>query len=527
MAQDDEGRDDMTEGPAPSWGGNQAPGVEPPAGAGSPEGGAGAWPPPPPPPHGPWAGAWGQSPPPPPGAQGAGYQGPWGGNPGGSQAYGAYPGYPGAPAPGGWPPPPRERRKGAAAALLVAGVLIIGGAGLAVGVGIGSSSGPAATAPPTGSSGTSGSGLAPRVGLGSGTGGSVSTSGGSPSNVAAIARRVDRGLVDINTQLAYQNQEAAGTGMVISSSGEVLTNNHVIEGATAISVTDLGNGRTYRASVVGYDRSDDIAVLQLKNASGLTTVKLGNSSTVRTGQGIVGIGNAGGVGGTPSVAGGSVTSVGQSITASDQGNGTTETLHGLIQTNADIQPGDSGGPLVNTRGQVIGMDTAASSNGTFTFQTPSTSGTEGFAIPVNRAITLAKQIEGGRSSSTVHIGATPFLGVEVTTPNVLYGGNASNGFGGFGGFGSSGPSGNSGATTPPTSSGAAIASVFPNTSAATAGLAEGDIIVGVDGKPVTSPANLTQDMLALHPGQRVSLAYVSPSAHHLSVTITLEAGPPQ
>ena len=169
-------------------------------------------------------------------------------------------------------------------------------------------------------------------------------------------------------------------GMVLTSKGEVLTNNHVIEGATSISVTDVGNGVTYGAKVVGYDRTSDVAVLQLEKASGLKTVSLGNSSGVRTGQPVVGIGNAGGTGGTPSYAGGRVTALNQSITASDQGDGTSEQLTGLIETNADIQPGDSGGPLVNSGGKVVGMDTAASAG--FSFQQGG-SLTQGYSIPID------------------------------------------------------------------------------------------------------------------------------------------------
>ena len=128
-------------------------------------------------------------------------------------------------------------------------------------------------------------------------------------------------MVDINTTLGYQSEQAAGTGIVLTSSGEILTNNHVIDGATTISATDVGNGKTYSASVVGYDRSSDVAVLQLHNASGLQTASIDNSSNVAVGENVVGVGNAGGTGGTPSVAGGTVTALNQSITASDQGDG--------------------------------------------------------------------------------------------------------------------------------------------------------------------------------------------------------------
>ncbi|MGZ6840495.1 MAG: S1C family serine protease, partial [Frankiaceae bacterium] len=136
-----------------------------------------------------------------------------------------------------------------------------------------------------------------------GTSGSTGIPAGSSD--AAIAAAVSPGIVDINTTLGYRGAQAAGTGMVLTSSGEVLTNNHVIEGATSITATDVGSGQTYTASVVGYDPSEDVAVLQLTGASGLQTVTIGDSSAVRVGQRVVGIGNAGGTGGTPSYAGGS------------------------------------------------------------------------------------------------------------------------------------------------------------------------------------------------------------------------------
>src|SRR6201999_3767091 len=136
-----------------------------------------------------------------------------------------------------------------------------------------------------------------------------------------------------------QEATAEGTGIVLTSNGEVLTNNHVVNGATAVSVTNIGNGKTYKATVVGYDESSDIAVLQLSGASGLTTATTGNSSTLNVGDKVVALGNAGGVGGTPSVAPGQVTALNQSISASDESAGTTENLTGMIETNANIQAG--------------------------------------------------------------------------------------------------------------------------------------------------------------------------------------------
>jgi S1-C subfamily serine protease len=300
--------------------------------------------------------------------------------------------------------------------------------------------------------------------------------------------------VDIDSTLSYEGDEAEGTGMVLTSKGEILTNNHVIEGGSSIRVVDVGNGKTYGANVVGYDRTADIAVLQLGHASGLQTVRLGNSSSVRKGQGVVGIGNAGGAGGTPSFAGGSVTALDRSITASDEADGTSEQLTGLIETNADIQPGDSGGPLVNSSGKVVGMDTAASAG--FSFELGSAS-TQGFSIPINTALKIAAAINQGHSSSTVHIGPTAFLGVGVAS------------------------------SVPRGPTGAVIESVASGSPAAKAGLTEGDTITSCAGHPVSSPNDLVTIIQNEKPGASVSLVYFSTSGARRTVTLRLTSGPPQ
>lgn len=367
----------------------------------------------------------------------------------------------------------------------------------------------------SGSSGNTGSGT-------SGNSGSSSSNSSGPSDVDAIASKIDPGLVDINTTLGYQQEQAAGTGIVLSSNGEILTNNHVIDGATSISVTDIGNKKTYKASVVGYDRTKDIAVLQLQNASGLQTATLGNSSNVSVGQQVVGVGNAGGTGGTPSAAGGSVTALNQSITASDDGDGTSEQLSGLIETNADIQPGDSGGALVDTSGNVLGIDTAASAG--FSFQSNNqSSGNQGYAIPINAALTIAKSIEAGNGSSTIHIGETAFLGVEISASGgSSSGSDGSSGDGGFGGF-FGGNSGNTGSTA----SGASIATVVTNGPAQEAGLAEGDVITSFGGKSVNTANDLTTIISTYHPGDKVSVGWTDGSGQAHTGTVQLSSGPPQ
>jgi S1-C subfamily serine protease len=442
------------------------------------------------------------------------------------------------PGPYGWAPPPPppyagprpESHPGRVAAIIGTAAVVV----LAAGVGIGhlawtktNSSTPASHATaPFGGSGTGGSGTGGSGTGGSGTGGSGS-SGASrgPSDVSAIAKKVDPGLVDIDTTLGYQQEEAAGTGIVLTSTGEVVTNNHVIDGATTISVTDVGNGKTYSASVVGYNRTKDIAVLQLHGASGLNTATIGNSSSVSVGEDIVGIGNAGGTGGTPSAAGGSVTALNQSITASDEGDDSSEQLTELIETNADIQPGDSGGSLVDTSGDVLGIDTAASAG--FSFQSSGqSSGNQGYAIPINEAITIAKEIEAGTSSSTVHIGATAFLGVEVAQSTC--GGNTGGGSGGSGfGFGGGGfGTGNSGSGSS-NSSGALICSVITSSPAQESGLAEGDTITSLNGQSVTSPGALTNLLEPFHPGDKVTIGWTGTSGTTQTVSVQLSSGPPQ
>jgi S1-C subfamily serine protease len=333
--------------------------------------------------------------------------------------------------------------------------------------------------------------------------------GSTTLTTAQVASKVDPGLVDVVSTLGYQNGEAAGTGQVLTSTGEVLTNNHVIDGATSIKATDIGNGRTYTAKVVGYNKTKDVAVLQLQNASGLQTVSL-SSAGVQAGQKVVAVGNALGKGGTPSVATGKVTATGKTITASDEDAGNAEQLHGLIQTNAGIQPGDSGGPLLNTAGDVVGMNTAASSNiSTTAFGSQSQQpATQAFAIPITEATSIASQIEAGQASSTVHIGASAFLGVEVSPESSA---------GGFGGFGNGDGSSASG--------GATVAGVVSGSAAAQAGLAEGDIITSVAGHTIASSTDVSSALAAHHPGDKISLSWTDQSGQSQTATVTLGSGP--
>jgi len=314
------------------------------------------------------------------------------------------------------------------------------------------------------------------------------------------AAPIGTGVVVIDTNLGYQGGAAAGTGMVLTSSGKVLTNNHVISGATTIKVVVPKTGRSYKARVLGYDRRADVALLQLQGASNLKTVSI-SSAKPSVGATVTALGNAGGSG-TISSAIGTVTGLGKSITASDEQGG-AEQLTGLIETNAGVEPGDSGGPLVNSSGQVVGMDTAGSSSG-FGFQ--DVSATDAYAIPIAKALTIAHTISSGKASATVHIGATAFLGIEVESV-------ATAGYG-YGGQSAS-------------ASGALIAGVVSGGPADSAGLAAGDLITAINGRSVSSPAAISAFVLSKKPGAKITVTYLDQSGTSQTASVTLGSGPAQ
>ena len=385
--------------------------------------------------------------------------------------------------------PKRRRQAAVVAAGMVAAALVGGAAGHVAWPSSESHETESAQAAPQVPSGNTGGQFAPSFG------GPSSSSGATSAAETKVAAKVSPALVDINTDLGYQSSSAAGTGVVLTSDGTILTNNHVIRGATKISATDVGNGKTYNALVVGYDRSHDIAVIKLVGASGLVTADLGNSSSASVGQAVLGIGNAGGQGGTPSVASGTITGLGRSITASDESNGDAEKLTGLIATNAPIQPGDSGGPLVNMDGKVLGIDTAASASYSF-----SNAASQGFAVPINDAMGIVKQITAGTASSTVHIGQTAFLGVQVQNASSSIDGSAA-------------------------ASGVAVVGSVSGSPASGAGLGQGATITAVNGVVVSSPTELTNQLSTRHPGDKVTIAWTDSTGQSQSSTIVLAKGP--
>ena len=317
-----------------------------------------------------------------------------------------------------------------------------------------------------------------------GTAAGLATSpAGHSLTTAQIAAAVGPAVVDINTNLGE------GTGMIATSNGEIITNNHVVEGATSINVV-IENRGTYKATVVGTDAIADVAVLQVSGVRGLPTVKFGSFSTVRIGNPVVAIGNAGGQGFPSTVTAGAVTALGRTITASDQ-NGVSESLTGLIQMDALIEPGNSGGPLVNSSGDVIGMDTAAASADGAT--------PIGFALPINRVLQIANDIEQGKGGQGIVIGVVAFLGVEGATASIQGSGSAT---------------------------GAGLEYVEPGSPAYLAGLQGGDVIIAFDGHATPTMNELATLIQKLRPGDRVKVTFESSYGGTQTVNVTLATAPP-
>jgi len=331
-----------------------------------------------------------------------------------------------------------------------------------------------------------------------GSGGSNATDTLGSSSDGRSTTATATAVVDVTTATSDFGTDGlrplgAGSGIILTSGGEILTNNHVVEGASRVRVFIQGQG-TATATVVGVDPTDDVALLQLNGESGLTPAKIGDSSTVQVGDPVTAIGNAFGRGGAPTVTSGTVTGVHKTITANDPGGGGSERLHDVVQTNAAIHPGDSGGALVNADGQVIGIITAGPRD--------QSSGGGGFAIPIDAALSIVHQIETGQGSSTILIGERGFLGVSAETvePEIA----AELGL--------------------PDTSGVQVRGVFPGTPAERAGMTAPAVIRSIDGQTVDSLDELGTLLHAHTPGEHVRVTWVDANGTH-TASVALIAGP--
>lgn len=296
---------------------------------------------------------------------------------------------------------------------------------------------------------------------------------------------VEPAVVQIDTTIDYQHAIGAGTGFLLNPNGEVLTNFHVVQGADTVTAHNVGTGQSFGADLIGYDRTHDIALLQLRGASGLPVAPLGNSAAVAVGEPAVAIGNAN-PGSPPTREAGTITQLGRTIEAMDALTGSSDELTGLIEVAANVRAGDSGGPLVNGTGQVIGVTTAATVNYRFA------PGGKGFAIPINQALAIADQIRARAPSDTVHIGPPTLLGVGVAA-------------------------GDQGAEVP----GVIIREALRGGPAQAAGLVDGDLLTTIDGAPLDSATTLTRILDRHYPGDVIDLTWIDRSGQQRTGKATL------
>ncbi|GFG53939.1 serine protease [Mycolicibacterium agri] len=300
---------------------------------------------------------------------------------------------------------------------------------------------------------------------------------------------VEPAVVQIDTTIDYQHAVGAGTGIVLNPNGEVLTNFHVVQGADVMTGHNVGTGQSFPMDLLGYDRTHDIALVQLRGASGLPVAPLGNSDTVSVGDLAVAIGNAN-PGGPPTREAGTITQLNRTIEAKDSLTGSSDELNGLIEVAANVRAGDSGGPLVNEAGQVIGVTTAATVNYRFA------PGGKGLAIPINQALAIADQIRSRVPSDTVHIGPPTLLGVGVAAGD-----------------------------QDPDAPGVVIREALRGGPADQAGLVDGDILTSINGQRLNSATELTRILDRYYPGDVVDLTWIDRTGQQRTGKATLVAGP--
>jgi S1-C subfamily serine protease len=307
-----------------------------------------------------------------------------------------------------------------------------------------------------------------------------------PVDVAGIGGRLAPATVLIDAQLRHHSYDSAGTGIVLTAAGLVLTDEHVVTDAESITAQIGGTGRTYQAALIGVDLAEDVALLQLERATGLVPATLGRSSAVAVGDRLVVVGYPHDT--APASVGGRVIGLSESVDVTDNSSeqGTSNepkvTYSGMLHSTAHSLSGQSGGPVVDSAGRVVGMDQVGGDS-------------DDFDIPIDRALAAAREIAAGHASPDVVIGAPADLGLVARN------------------------------WTPSTGSpGARVITVYSGTPAQSLGLRDGDVITAIDGSPIVSAVELRQALTRYRPGDRVSLRWTDPGGHSHTVRVTLAAG---
>ncbi|NLU83586.1 trypsin-like peptidase domain-containing protein [Rhodococcus sp. HNM0569] len=304
---------------------------------------------------------------------------------------------------------------------------------------------------------------------------------------ATLEAQVKDGIVMIDSQTP--SAQTAGTGVVLSPDGLVLTNHHVVSGGRTISATHQGTGARYPVDVLGYDRTRDIAVVRLRDAQNMPTLSLGPDAALQGGESVTAVGNAEGTGRAATVRG-TVIDLDQRIVARSSIDGTVNRLGGLIEVDAPVRPGDSGGPLVTEDGTVVGINTAG--NAAADPARPQEGPPRSYAVPVEDALEVLDVVNAGVSTDTVHVGPTPVLGVTVRD----------------------------------TRRGAEVRWVSFDSPADGAGLRIGDVVTTFDGAAVRTSDEMRSRLNLLAPGDAVTLGWIDEAGASRTARLTLAEGPP-
>ncbi|WP_028478232.1 S1C family serine protease [Nocardia sp. CNY236] len=302
---------------------------------------------------------------------------------------------------------------------------------------------------------------------------------------------VEQALVNIHAVAEPFGAGAAGSGIVLTADGQVLTSHHVVKGADRVTVTDVGTGETYDAVVLGYDSDADIALLDLPAATRLPVATIGSSAGLHLSEEVLAIGNAGGTGGTPTAVHGPLTALDSTIVAVNSSDLSRKSLRGMLEVEAAITSGQSGGALVDRSASVVGVIAAASGDPEQVRLHPP----NGYAVPIDSAMHVVEQIRAGRPTDTVHIGPTATLGVLVS--DAL-----------------------------PAGTGARVDVAVYDMPAQNAGMGAGDVIVSVDDHPVTSARAVRAELNVRKPNDTIRLGLEGAGGQR-TVSVVLISGPPK
>lgn len=310
-----------------------------------------------------------------------------------------------------------------------------------------------------------------------------------PLDPAQVAGQIEPVLVNIDADAGGFGLGAAGSGIVLTADGQILTSHHVIKGAESLRVTDIANGLVYDATVLGYDSGADIALLSLGGAAGLPTARLGTSSDLRMSQDVLAIGDAGGDGGAPTSVAGPITDLDATIVAMNSADLTRKALNGMLEIAAPVMGGQSGGALADASGSVVGVITAASGENARTEGRPA----NGYAVPIDTAMRIVAQIRSGTPTETVHIGPTATLGVQVMDARPA---------------------------------GAQVSWAFHGQPAREAGINIGDVITAVDDTPVITAKALSAAISVRKPADLIRLTVTAPNGSIRTIEVVLAHGTP-